>query len=286
MLETTKKAGGASAIDYYLERHEQEHVGGWYERDRGGHPVGILRDPGGVVSGMAAADKWGRVDRGRLRLMARGYLPDGTRVAHNADSPKRVIGIDFTYSAPKGVSLTLAEAERSGDRQLADGIKKALMGAVNDAQAFMDAKTAQARFGSGEQVPVRTVGAGFLHYDSRAGEPNAHVHFFQWSHGKTPDGRFGTIDPEAPRRWKHAGGSAFRASLAQRLREMGIPIRTFSDRHGNMLMDVAGVPDDVKRAFSSRRETLEHARDQAERGGALTNPRAFAAAVAKNTRQA
>ncbi|MBK1670037.1 hypothetical protein CKO28_18545 [Rhodovibrio sodomensis] len=286
MLETTKKSGGAGAIKYYLERHEQESVGGWYERDRNGHPVGMLRDPGGVLAGMGAADAKGRADREALRHLARGYLPDGTRVAHNADSPTRVIGTDFTYSAPKGLSLTLAEAERAGDKKLANAIKSALIGAVDDAQAFMDGKTAFARFGSGDPVPASAVGAAFIHYDNRAGEPNAHVHFYQWSHGRTPDGRFGTIDPDAPRRWKHAGGSAFRASLAARLREIGIPVRTFADRHGNTLMDVAGVPEEVKKAFSSRRAALEKARAKAERSGPLRNPRAFSIAVAKGTKQA
>lgn len=112
----------------------------------------------------------GKVDTETFEAVLNGTLPDGTQVGQQ---DKRDHGRDFTFSAPKSMSLL---ALVSGDRRLVDLHNRALLKTMQWAEKNL----AEARIKvDGKDVAVRTgnlVYAMFQHDTSRATDPQLHGH--------------------------------------------------------------------------------------------------------------
>jgi len=94
--------------------------------------------------------------------------------------------------------------------------------------------------------------ANFDHYSSRNLDPNVHNHLLVVNLGVTV-GKTNAL--HSPSLWasKLDSGAIFRASLATRLQsELGVEIERKND-----LFEIKGVPHDLMKVFSSRRETIQ-----------------------------
>ena len=189
----------------------------------------------------------GRVDAATFEDILNGKLPDGTQVG---EPGKRALGMDLTFSAPKSVSVL---GLVGGDKRLIE----ANMKAVQSAMRFAEMHFAEGRVKEqGSAIPVRTgnlVYALFAHDTSRALDPQAHVHAVIANMTRMPNGEWRALHNGQLWRNNTVLGSVYNAALRQNIEKLGYRIE-LTGKHGSF--EIAGVPRDVRQAFSQRREAI------------------------------
>ncbi|MBA3898208.1 MAG: conjugative relaxase, partial [Sphingomonadaceae bacterium] len=189
----------------------------------------------------------GRVDATTFENILKGKLPDGTQVG---EPGKRALGMDLTFSAPKSVSVL---GLVGGDKRLLE----ANMKAVQSAMRFAEKHFAEGRVKEqGSAIPVRTgnlVYALFAHDTSRALDPQAHVHAVIANMTRMPNGDWRSLHNGQLWRNNTVLGSVYNAALRENIEKLGYKIE-LTGKHGSF--EIAGVPKDVREAFSQRRETI------------------------------
>jgi conjugative relaxase-like TrwC/TraI family protein len=175
----------------------------------------------------------------------------------------RRAGYDFTFSAPKSVSVLY---ELSGDERILGAFRDAVKDTMIEAEAEM--KTRVRKDGKDEnRLTGNMVWAEFVHFTSRPvdGVPDPHLHAhvfapnitFDKTEGRFKAGQFGELKRDAP-----YFEAAFDARLAHALNGIGYA----TERQG-LSFEVAGVPTSVIDKFSRRRNEIE---DKAAKKGVTT----------------
>jgi conjugative relaxase-like TrwC/TraI family protein len=176
----------------------------------------------------------------------------------------RRVGADFTFNAPKSVSLLYG---LTGDERILEAFRKAVIATMGEIER--DVKTRVRVGGRNEdRVTGNLVWAEFLHTTARPvdGVPDPHLHTHAYAMNLTHDGKEG--------RWKAAqlGGifadrpyyeAVFLSRLARYMRGLGFGI----ERHGKY-WDLAGISRATIERFSRRTAEIE----AAARELGITNP--------------
>ena len=117
------------------------------------------------------------------------------------------------------------------------------------------------------------VAATFRHDLSRNLDPQLHTHCVIANMARCPSGKWRTMVNDGLYHSKAAIGAIYRAELARGLRGLGYRLER---THADGRFEIAGVPRDVMRAFSTRRQEIEaalaasgSAGSGARRGGAV-----------------
>lgn len=224
--------------DYYAEG--QEIVGQW-------HGLAAVR------LGLE-----GKVSREAFQCLIENRHPlTGEQLTPRQKADRRP-GTDFTFNAPKSVSLLYAVSE---DARIMDGFRSAVVATM--AEIERDVMTRVRANGSNTD---RTTGnlawAEFMHTTARpvGGVPDPHLHV----HAYVPNLTFDAVEG----RWKAIqlgsikGDGAyyeavFLSRLAIEMRALGYGI----EKHGRF-WDVAGIPRDLVERFSRRTAEIERAAAQ------------------------
>jgi Ti-type conjugative transfer relaxase TraA len=178
-----------------------------------------------------------------------GMSPDGRAMVQGC-GPQHRSGWDATFSAPKSVSVLWTQLR--GSQRLA--IEQAQSRAVHAALQLLERQAIRVRIGKGgsAQVPAAMLAACFAHETSRDLDPQLHTHAFVANCGLRPDGKFGALESRHLYAWHTAVGTAYRAQLAEELRQLG-----YTCDADARAFCVRGVPDSVCKAFAKRRATIE-----------------------------
>lgn len=221
-----------------------------------------LRPPGREVEGTWAGTGAeglglaGHVGPDDLRAVLAGADPRSGEVLGTHRERVRVAGFDLTLAAPKSASVLFA----LGSPEIASVVAAAHAAAVAAALGYVERCAARARRRQGGEVrtiPVRgLVGAAFLHRTSRAADPHLHTHVVVANLVEGADGSWSAL---------HARGlythglttsylyhSALRHELRVRLGARFTPVV-------NGVAQVAGIEEELLRAFSRRRREVEAA---------------------------
>lgn len=192
----------------------------------------------------------GEVTARDFQRLATGRARDGQSLAQNAGDPDRRAGWDLTFSAPKSVSVVWALAERERRAEL----ERAQAVAVDRALALLEQKSLYVRTGrdGAHAQHAKMVAALFAHGTSREQDPQLHTHAFVINLGVREDDKTSSLDPREMMRWQKAIGAAYRAELANQLREMGYQV----ERDGDAFR-IVGVSREAEREFSQRRQQIE-----------------------------
>lgn len=244
---------GLSREDYYSEGHEI--VGHW-----GGRAAARL----GLT---------GPVDRdGFFALCDNLHPATGASLTARQKTGRRA-GYDFTFNAPKSVSLLYAFTQ---DAKILDAFRASVTETMREIETEMKTRVRKGG-GQGSRITGNLVWAEFVHFTGRPVEgmpdPNLHAHCFAQNATWDPveqrwkAGEFGDLMRDRP-----YFEAAFHARLAARMGELGYGI----ERHGKW-WDVAGLARPLIEKFSRRTSEIEA--KAAELG--ITNPDAKGALGAK-----
>lgn len=202
-------------------------------------------------------------DTTTFERLARGWHPSDDRpLSRNHAHPRRVAMHDFTFSAPKSVSVAWA----LGDEDTAQLIATAHEAAVDKGLEALTS-AARSRLGAAgvKHVPVKVLGALFVHGASRTNDPQLHTHAVIMNVAQVPDGGAAALEARGMLEQQGVAGCIYALELADQLARAGFDIIPTHDGH---LFEVAEVPVHVREVFSTRqrqvRNELETCRTRAK----------------------
>ena len=191
----------------------------------------------------------GSVDPERFRELLSGEVKPGvsTRSSIRKDSEQRS-GIDFTFGAPKSVSM---QALIHGDERIIEAHDRAVQRAMDTAEL-----RAQARKKVGGRSQVETTGnlivAKFRHETNREVEPHLHTHAVILNLTRRSDGQWRALNNDDLVKTTRYLGAVYRAELANELKALGYELRL--ERDG--LFDLAHISRQQIKDFSQRSEQI------------------------------
>ena len=230
----------ATGVEDYYTGHG-EAPGRWF-----GHGADLL--------GLA-----GTVDAADLTAILEGRRPGSDERLTRTKVP----GFDLTFRAPKSVSVLYALGDPD---TVTAAVVEAHEAAVEAAIGYLEREACVTRRRVDGEVTGFAgegfVAAGFRHRTSRAGDPTLHTHVLVANLTRTPDGRWGALDGRHIYRHALTAGYLYQAQLrAELTRRIGVEWGPIA----NGCADVAGIPDQVLREFSTRRaEILERMEDRGQ----------------------
>jgi conjugative relaxase-like TrwC/TraI family protein len=255
---------GPKVADYYLTRRECDDLGYYVGRDQ---------LPGRWVGSGAAAlglrHDFGPGDGEMLRGFLSGRGLDGSvlvpSVMRRDDKGEpydaRRVGFDVTCSAPKSVSVLYA----LGNADVAGQVAAAHRTAVREALEVLErlsARAARGHQGDGHRarrIPTSgLIGAAFDHDTSRLLDPQLHTHVVIANVVYGIDGRWSALDSQTMVRQATTVSYLYQAALrAELTRRLGV---AWTDVEKG-IAEIDGIPREVLRAFSKRRDQIERALD-------------------------
>ena len=222
----------------------------------------------------------GEVDADMLHWVLEAREPGTGERLTRAQGASKVPGWDATFCAPKSVSLLFA----LGEPEASNEVRNAHDAAVRAALEVLEAEAARCRRGRGgteRHDAEGFVAAGFRHRTSRAGDPHLHTHVLAANLVWAPhDGRWSALDARGLYGWAKTVGYLFEAQLrAELTRRLGVEWAPVT----NGIAEIDGIPKEVLRAFSQRRQEIEmHMAERGESGARAAQIATYATRKAKD----
>jgi conjugative relaxase-like TrwC/TraI family protein len=200
---TAKNCKAGTAVQYFTDDYERGQTR-WFGK------------------GASALGLKGEIDRGKFENVCYGRSPDGTKyLGTKGDPDKRRAGTDFTFSAPKSVSLT---ALVGGDTRL----EVAHRIAVEKTLVLIESRYAQTRITKDKKVAeVKTgslVVSQFDHIESRELDPHLHTHALVMNLTQAENGKWYANDNDRIFQNKKHLGTIYQAYLAAEVERQGYEI--------------------------------------------------------------
>ncbi|MCG7877039.1 MAG: relaxase domain-containing protein [Candidatus Thiodiazotropha endolucinida] len=263
MQTISKIKGGdtAAAVEYYTDA-AAKNVEDYYLNK--GEPPGQWKGKGCEHLGLKAGEY---VDAASLQKVLDGYHAEtGDQLAQNAGKDGRVSAFDIGFSAGKDLSTMAGIC----DAELRKAIIEAHQSQVDRAMQYMQENLIYSRRGKdgAQDEQVKGVAyANFNHMTSRGGDqgidPLLHDHNLVINAVAREDGTFGTIDGERLYETKMAMGTLYRAGLVNEIKQRtGIELEVYETDKGHYDFRVVGIPDEVRKSFSQRRDQIEAKLDE------------------------
>lgn len=179
-----------------------------------------------------------------------------------------VAGYDLTFSVPKSVSVLWGLADAATQERIVEAHHAAVADVLDLFEREVAATRAGVAAGDGAVAQVEIAGVAAVaydHYDSRAGDPQLHIHLVVANKVQTVlDGRWRSLDGRPIYASLTALSTHYNAVLADRLtRELGVAWELrerAADR--NPQWEIAGINDDLIREFSSRSREIDLEKDR------------------------
>ncbi|MBD2114979.1 MULTISPECIES: MobF family relaxase [Cyanophyceae] len=249
---STSNLSAAQAETYYT--HED-----YYSAEEAAHPTKWM-GKGAASLGLA-----GVVNQQEFSQMLSGQAPGGRSLTGKVVDPeKRRAATDFTFSAPKSVSI--AALVQQDERVL-----EAHHQAVAKALSVLEERYAQTRISTEAGRTKVTTGnvaaAVFTHSTSREAEPQLHSHCVVMNATQLDDGRWFSLSNEAAIANQKLLGQIYQNELAVALKQQGYQIEPKA--HGQF--ELAGYSPELLKAFSTRRQQILKLIEEWEATGSENN---------------
>ncbi|RYF53444.1 MAG: conjugative relaxase, partial [Comamonadaceae bacterium] len=191
-----------------------------------------------------------RVERETFQSLLDGRLPDGRQVRRTrTHASKDRKGIDFTFSAPKSVSI---QALVHGDARIVAAHDAAVRTSLQLLESYAATRKKQGGLSFRERTASLVV-ATFRHELSRAQDPQLHTHAIVMNLTRRSDGEWRALSNEDMLKSAKLVGAYYRASLATELKALGLSLR--ETRKGGW--ELAHITDAAIRHFSRRSQEIE-----------------------------
>ncbi|MGG6242007.1 MobF family relaxase [Nodosilinea sp. AN01ver1] len=249
---STSNLSAAQAETYYT--HED-----YYSAEEAAHPTKWV-GKGAASLGLAEV-----VNQQEFSQMLSGQAPDGRSLTGKVVDPeKRRAATDFTFSAPKSVSI--AALVQQDERVLA-----AHHQAVAKALEVLEERYAQTRVsteaGRTKVTTENIAAAVFTHSTSREAEPQLHSHCVVMNATQLADGRWFSLSNESAIANQKLLGQIYQNELAVALKRQGYQIEPKA--HGQF--ELAGYSPELLKAFSTRRQQILKLIEEWEATGSENN---------------
>lgn len=242
MLTVNKITSSAGAASYYEEKDNYYFNGAdntqWY-------------GAGAKILGLT-----GSVNKNDFLQVLDGKLPDGSDMTHVSKGKNtHRAGYDFTFSAPKSVSVLALVVE---DKKVVEAHKNAVTKALNEIERMASTRTMHQGVSTFENTG-NLVSTLFLHDTSRNLDPQLHTHAVIANVTQNKQGEWKTLSSDRQMgqgfvevTWNNqvALGALYRQFLKEELTEQGYQ---FIAAGQNGQWEIKGVPTDI---FSSRRKEI------------------------------
>jgi conjugative relaxase-like TrwC/TraI family protein len=225
---TAKNCKASAAVQYFTDYYDPGQTR-WF--GKGAAEMGLV----------------GEIDRESFEHICYGRSPDGSKyLGTKGDTDKRRAGTDFTFSAPKSVSLT---ALVGGDTRLENAHRLA----VEKTLALIEERYAQTRITNNKNVvEVKTsnlVVAQFDHIESRELDPRLHTHALVMNLTQAKNGKWYANDNDLIFQNKKHLGTIYQAYLANEVERLDYGIEPRP--HG--MFEIKGYKRENLVEFSKRR---------------------------------
>lgn len=174
-----------------------------------------------------------------------------------------VAGYDLVFTPSKSVSVLWGVTDEETSWQ----VREAHEAAWRSTMEWLDQEAALTRIGAGGIAQIETNGltwTAFDHHDSRTGDPNLHTHVAVSTKVQGVDGKWRSLDGRVLHQLGVAASERYNSRIEQELRQR-LEV-TFVDeprgRNKRPVREIAGVPKEVRDAFSSRRRSIDDAYEQ------------------------
>jgi conjugative relaxase-like TrwC/TraI family protein len=231
--------------------------------------------------GAAALGQQGTASTEAFVRMFHGRHPDTGALLGRPHGEAGVPAFDVVFRPTKSVSLVYG----LGDAQVARVVLAAHQQATEQALGYLEEHVG-ARRGHGGRDHVAgdgLVAVGFDHRTSRAGDPLLHTHVIVANRVQGPDGRWTALDGRDLYRHRLAADAIYRGCYQRALSRSLQVAWSGPDQYGNR--EVAGIPDELVRAFSKRAEEIDLEVERLEIQGRVRTPK-LVKWVVHSTRQA
>ena len=245
MLSIKALGSAKQAGSYYKD-------GDYYGKDENGEKEAIPSE--WVGKGATLMGLEGEVDLKVFQNALEGRLPTGDVLGRSDGNGglEHKPGWDFTFSAPKSVSIM---ALMGGDERLMEAHKDA----VKTALGYVEDKLVGARnTADGVSQFVRTenlAAATFTHTTSRALDPQLHTHSVILNATLRDDGLWRSIESRKMYDPNVAAGQVYRSELAIKADELGYTV--VPGKNGTF--ELAEVSPELRDLYSKRRKDIEAA---------------------------
>ncbi|MBE9138850.1 relaxase domain-containing protein [Nodosilinea sp. LEGE 07088] len=218
-----------------------------------------------VGKGAASLGLAGVVNQQEFSQMLSGQAPGGqTLTGKVVDPEKRRAATDFTFSAPKSVSIA-ALVQQDGR------VLEAHHQAVAKALSVLEERYAQTRVSTEAGRTKVTTGniaaAVFTHSTSREAEPQLHSHCVVMNATQLDDGRWFSLSNEGAIANQKLLGQIYQNELAVALKQQGYQIE--AKAHGQF--ELTGYSPELLKAFSTRRQQILKLIEEWEATGSENN---------------
>jgi conjugative relaxase-like TrwC/TraI family protein len=237
MLTIAKVASSAQAASYY------EQADDYYSQDAAPSQW--------AGRGADALKLSGEVDAETFRELLDGKLPDGPAI-QNAASGRRG-GTDFTFSAPKSVSM---QAFIGGDARLITAHETAVARALGYVEQNLAAYRETIGGETTRALSDNLLVAQFRHELSREADPQLHSHAVVINATQRPDGEWRALEQTDFYRQQKLLGALYRNELALEVQKLGYSVKL---THQDGRFEMAHVSREQTQAFSTRSAQIEAA---------------------------
>ena len=194
----------------------------------------------------------GPVEQATFQQLLRGQTPDGKNLhGRRIDPPKHRAATDYTFSAPKSVSIA---ALIQKDKRVITAHDNAVRVALD----VLENRYAQTRVRRGPGIRVRVttgnlIAATFRHETSREQDPQLHTHCVVINATQLANGKWQSISNDEALNNVKLLGEIYQNELAHQLQKLGYEI----EPQGNGTFECKGYEKPLLDLFSTRSQQIE-----------------------------
>ncbi|MEO1280181.1 MAG: MobF family relaxase [Pseudomonadota bacterium] len=264
MLSSSNIKSAANGAKYYAQgdyyTKGAEETSAWL--GKGSERLGL----GQTMGEERAEQNEPHVSAKELTAILEGKLPEGqnhTWKANEGTSRSHRAGRDFTFSAPKSVSIAALVAD---DKRLVDAHEKAVETAVRFLEQYAVARVRE-KGGIEHRLTGNIVAAKFLEFTSRAQDAQLHTHVVVANMTFDEQSNiWRAMEYSGMESAKKAAGQIYRSELAREARILGYGVRV-DEKQG--FFEIEGVSNDLLKDHSTRsKEIAEYIEKHGARNGA------------------
>lgn len=245
-----KHAKDGGSYLFYLESPSTRERGDFDDYARGEHEQDAPA-PFWSCSGSALLGLEGIATQEQVERLARGLNPHTAEPMLRGSGDGHVMGVDMTFSAPKDVSILFAGADDQTRQVIIEAMKASVDAALGYTESISITRHGHA--GRIKQHAEATIASCYMHFASRALDPQLHVHAFLFNLGKRQgSNEWSALDQKAQFDHKMATGMLFRVELASRIRQLGFQVEAVGP-----YFNVVGIDDSQREAMSKRSQDIK-----------------------------